>query len=175
MGENMDKYLLDDEVYYYKNGRWVDSDNMSVPTSLVSRLNRLLTNSENLSEKSVVELIELFDKAKKADNTQLALKAVEAAIEKADVAEIKSLLPRATSIYRNLGKSQKAIDMMEHYIEIYDKSIISQALLTSVAAAYCDIGKLDMARKYANKAKASYAGQSSPELINVYARLKSLE
>ncbi len=52
---------------------------------------------------------------------------------------------------------------------------MSPTLLTSIAAAYCDIGDVEEARRMANSARAMQGGNSSKELISVYARIKSLE
>ena len=65
--------------------------------------------------------------------------------------------------------SSAEISAMSH------SSSIRRGILTSLAAAYCDIEKIEEARKYANKAKAISANNRSPELINVYARIKRLE
>lgn len=166
------KFELDGEIYYYTNGKWIDSKYMSVPSSIVSRLNRMLTLSEDFSEKSMAELIKTIDVAKLSENTQLAIKAAETGLKKADLAGVRMLLPRLTSLYRISGRPQKAIDVYEEYLAKYGKSIHSPSLFTSLAAAYCDLELTEEARKYANKANAMASGD--PELISVYARLKSM-
>lgn len=168
----MDKYELDGETYYFNNGKWLTSNYMSVPTSIISRLNKQLT--EDISLKPVRELIGILDGAKQGKNDQYALKIAKEALDRADISEIRQLLPRVTSLYRNNNQSQKAIDVATEYINKYDKKVMSSALYTSLAAAYCDINNLGLARKYANKAKALSAENSAPELISVFARLKRL-
>ena len=53
-------------------------------------------------------------------------------------------------------------------------SCLSPALLTSLSAAYCDVGNYEMARKCANKAYAIQGGSLnySNELSLVYKRIK---
>lgn len=171
----METYTLDGEKYYYKNGKWLNSSYMTVPTSLVSKLNKLLTADVDITEKSIDELIEIIDGAKNGNNIQLALKAAECAIDKANETELRKLLPRTTSIFRQIGQSQKAIDTAERLIEKYGKAVWSPALFTSIAAAYCDLDQLETARKYANRARALSGANSSVELMSVYSRLKMLE
>ena len=171
----MDKYELDGEKYYYKNGKWLTSSYMSVPTAMISRLNKLLVEKEDITEKTVEELIEILDGAKQSENTQLALRTAERAIDIANVSETRMLLPRLTSLYRQIGRPQKAVEIAEKYMELHKKDVWSPALFTSVAAAYCDLDQLELSRKYANRAKALLGNNSSPELISVYARLKKLE
>lgn len=125
------------------------------------------------AQEEMAELIKTTDVAKLSENTQLAIKAAETALKKANVAEVRVLLPRLTSLYRLSGRPQKAIDVYEEYLEKYDKSINSPSLFTSLAAAYCDLELTEEAREYANKANAMASGD--PEFISVYARLKSME
>ena len=171
----MEAYTLNGEKYYYKNGKWLTSSYMTVPSALTSQLNKLLVKDVDISGKSVNELIDIIDGAKNGNNIQLALKAAECALKKAKTPEIRKLLPRTTSIYRHIGQSQKAIEVAEQYTRKYGKDVYTSALYTSIAAAYCDLEQLDMARKYANMALAFSGGNGSGELKSVYSRLKMLE
>lgn len=169
----MDKYELDGETYYFNNGKWLTSNYMSVPTAVVGKLNKLLT--VDTSKKSVHELIKLLDGAKQGENNQYALKIANGALEIANISEIRQLLPRVTSLYRKNNQAQKAIDVAIEYINRYGDKVESSALYTSMAAAYCDIDNLDLARKCVNRAMALSAGNSSAELNNVFMRLRILE
>ena len=129
-----------------------------------------------MSDKSFGELIKIIDGARDGEtNIQLAVKAADLALEMAKPQSIGYILPRATSNYRKIGKPQLAIQLANKYIDKYGDDVISSALLTSMAAAYCDLGELKDARKYADRAKARSAGKSSPELVSLYTRLKRLE
>lgn len=171
----MEAYYLEDEKYYYKDGKWLTSSMTSAPLRLVSKLNKLLVKDVDFSTKSMEELFTIIDGARAAENNSLAAQALEAAIRKASPAELRKLLPRLTSNYRKSGRSQTAIDLAESYIEEYGRQVESNALYTSLAAAYCDVEDFEIARKLANKARALSAGKSSPELISVYARIKKFE
>lgn len=97
-------------------------------------------------------------------------------LEKCDDREVvRNILSRYTSILRNLEQSEKAIEVAEKYISLYGKYVYTPALFTSLAGAYCDIGDYVEARKKANVAKAMSGENASLELINVYARIKSME
>ena len=168
----MEEYILDGETYYYKNGKWLDENKCRAPLAVVSRLNALLIKKEDFEQYSMQELLEIIDKARSSDNVQLASQALEAALRIASVSEIKQLLPRLTSNYRRIGKPQSAIDVFKTYTDEYQKSVWSSALFTSVAAAYCDICDYETAKKCADRAMSISAGESSPELISVYKRIK---
>lgn len=171
----METYYLEDEKYYYKNGKWFTSSMIVAPMGLVSRLNKLLVKDVDFSSKSMEELLTIIDGARSADNNTLAAQVLETAIRISSSDELQKLLPRLTSNYRKTGKSQTAIDMAESYINKYGKQVESNALYTSLAAAYCDIENFEIARKLANKARALSAGESSPELISVYVRIKKMK
>ena len=171
----MESYEYNGEKYYFKKGKWLKSDYTVAPISVVTELNKLLMENENFEEKSVDEIIKLLDGAKMTSNTGFALKLAEEAMEKASLSEARALLPRITSLYRIKHRPEKAIEVGEHYIGIYEGKIWSPSLFTSLAAAYCDLNELEKARKYANRARAISGNNSSVELMSVYARLKKLE
>ena len=169
----MDTYELDGQRYYYDRGRWFTSNYMTAPTELTGRLNTLLAEKEDLSEKSFTELIKLLDRAKHGQNTQYAVKIAEEALEKAEeVSDISRLLPRLTSLYRQVGNPQKAINVAKEYTDMFNRKVWSQALLTSIAAAYCDLEDYETAKKFADIARSAFDGVPSPELMGVYEMLK---
>lgn len=170
---NLETYYLDGEKYYYKDGKWLTSSYIEVPLAIVNELNNLLINTEEFTDKSMHELLEIIDSSRCADNIYLAAKVIKAALEIASIPGIRKLLPRLTSNYRRLGMPQKAIDIAKFYTDEYGKKVYSSALFTSVAAAFCDIGNYDKAKKFADLAKGYSAGDSSIELISVYKRIKS--
>lgn len=171
----MDTYIYDGEKYYYKNGKWLTSTYTSAPLAIVSKLNQLLIKNEDLGGNNYDELITIIDGARMSDNYQLAAQALEVAIRIASEDDIRKLLPRLTSNYRKLGRSQTAIDISKAYTDQYGKKVWSAALFISIAAAYCDIDNYETARKFANLAQSISGMESSPELISVYKRIKQSE
>lgn len=168
----MEKYTIDGEEYIYNNGKWLTSNYTSVPIGLLSKLNKLLTSKEDLENKSFAELMEIADGAKKSNNNSLATKALNIALKGADAKQIHSLLPRLTSLYRLNGQPEKAIGISCEYMEKYGKTVMSSALFTSLAAAYCDIGDYRETKHYADRAYAMDNGKCSGELAGVYGRLR---
>ena len=55
---------------------------------------------------------------------------------------------------------------------MFGESIASHVFLTSVAAAYCDIGDYYSAKKCYNKAYAKLNGQRNDELSLIYKRIQ---
>jgi hypothetical protein len=60
-----------------------------------------------------------------------------------------------TSCYRQTGQAQKAIDILAEATKRFGQSMVTSALLTSVAAAYCDLGDYIRAKKCCDRAYAS--------------------
>ena len=100
-------------------------------------------------------------------------------IEKIDSANdkylvLRTLITMQTSCLRLINQPEKAIEFYNELYGIYGGSIGSSALYTSIAAAYCDIDDIDSAVKNVNRAHAISKGNSSLELISVYARIKAM-
>ena len=85
----------------------------------------------------------------------------------------KTVFPIITSCYRAIGQPQKAIDFWMENKQIFT-SCLSVPLLTSLAAAYCDICNYELAKKCANRAYAIQGGGKNyqTELSLVYERIK---
>lgn len=80
----------------------------------------------------------------------------------------------ATSCYRRMGQSQKAIDFWMNNKSIFQEFTESVALLTSLAAAYCDVKDYKKAKYCADRAYAAQGGGQGykNELALVYLRIK---
>ncbi len=175
MGGKMESYEFNGEKYYFNKGKWLKSDYTVAPIGVINSLNMLLMEREEFKTKTVDEIIQMLDGAKMSGNTGFALKMAEESMEKATLSEARALLPRITSLYRIKNRPERAVEVGEHYIRIYESEIWSPSLFTSLAAAYCDLNELEKARKYANRARAISGNNSSIELMSVYSRLKKLE
>ena len=55
---------------------------MKAPLAVVNKLNKLLVDDEDLSDKSMDELLEMIDDSRKTDNYLLSAKALSEAIKK---------------------------------------------------------------------------------------------
>lgn len=93
-------------------------------------------------------------------------------IEIDTIEEIKYILARVTSCYRLNNESEKAIELYLNMYNKYGRKIQSVELLTSIAAAYCDLNKKVEAKKYADMTYAMLNGKATDELLLIYARIK---
>lgn len=175
MEKNLKIYVLDGEEYYFNGKRWTDSNGMVVPSSILGRLNLFLINDDEFLSASDSELLQYASNVKEGENYSLAIRAMEILIDRANVDIVRSVLPRLTSCYRKMGRAEDAIGLAEGYLANPALNVATEALYTSLGAAYCDIEEYEKARKYANRAYAMSSGNASPELGSLYGRMNKYD
>ena len=164
---------------YTRNGsKWVDDSNMVVPTYLQNILNTLLYQEQDMSKVSYEDAKREGDKAKQSGSFTLAVKYYRQAIDAADKdSQVAYILPRITSCYRKINQPGKVIELLADMKEKYGEEIINEALLTSAAAAYCDMDEPHNAIRccrWAYKILRIKTGDYSIELSNVFERAKRM-
>ena len=166
------------KTYYRNNSKWVDKDCFVVPVYLQNILNTLTYNENNAYDMSYEEAKREGDKCKKSETYPLAVKYYECALKKADsFKRVSVVLPRITSCYRKINQPQKVIELLSDMKAQYGEAIINEALLTSVAAAYCDLGEPENAIrccKWAYKVLKNKKGEFSGELSLVFERAQKM-
>lgn len=167
----MDKIEYNGEIYMRRSSKWFDSRNLVVYDSLQNVLNQLFLQTCDTSEYSVDELIKEGDKFKESTSYLSAIKFYEQALEDCNEKTYQYILPRITSCYRKSGMPRKVIDLFTDTKRKYGTDFITPVLLTSVAAAYCDLREYENAIKCCKWAHKTF-GEYSPNLANVWARIK---
>ena len=160
------------EIYSRRNGQWVDSLGTIVCENLQKNINRQFAEKLDSGNMSLEECIAEGDNFKNSTSFGLALKFYEAAVVKADRVTLSYILPRITSCYRKTGQAQKAIKVLTHASERFGGNMITPALLTSAAAAYCDLRDYKRAKKCCDRAYAASNGNSTDEISLVYKRIR---
>ena len=181
----MEKVVVNNEIYYIHKGKVCDSSFIEVPKGLADKvMESALANiwSVDIQEKELLDMpeSELVDYAKrlKEDMDYIkCLRVIQYGMRRFNksVHYYRTVFPMITSCYRSLNQPQKAISFWDEHKQLF-VSCLSPALLTSLAAAYCDVGNYEMARKCANKAYAMNGGYKNceVELTMVYMRLDTL-
>ncbi len=173
-----ERFEMEGETYFFnpKNGGWYNSSYTTVGKEELYKLNNIRMQKIDFDQMDTDDLIHIAQSMKDSNDLIYSAKIFDELLKrKEDESLVRKILPRYTSILRKLQKPKEAISMFEKYNAMYGKTIGSPALYTSLAAAYCDVGDYIEARNKANKAHAMSGGNSSPELISVYARIKSME
>lgn len=153
--------------YTWTGESWYETKTFVRPCQALTReLNRELSGYlviEDLKCNDPQQLRRMASKARDAMQYQRAEKLAQKALKlrPGDLPTLTVL----SSIYRAEGKPQKAVDITESY-----QFANSCALLTTRAAALCDLGRWHEAKKTISRAIAI---RNSGEALNVRARIKA--
>lgn len=168
----MEVVVFEGKTYTRRSEKWVDCRGYVVCESLQKDLNWEYAKNIDPNDLPLKDCVEEGDRFKNSSSIGLALKFYENAISRADAATMAYILPRITSCYRKNGQPQKAIDVLAYANTVFGKQMVTATLLTSVAAAYCDLGDYARAKKCCDRAFAASNGKASDELSLVYGRIK---
>lgn len=171
----MEKITYEGEDYYFNKGLLYDSTFMEVPKNVSQKVLKAHYEKINYENFDESELLEHINFLKISDCYDKCLQAINYGLKKfnSSIDFYKTVFPMITSCYRALGQSEKAIDFWVKNKNLFS-SCLSVPLLTSLAAAYCDVKNYEMAKKYANRAYAMQGGglNYKTELSLVYLRIK---
>ena len=167
----MEKIEYNGEIYRRTKSKWVDSRNFNVHESLQRTLNELYIETIDFSAYSVEELVQEGDKFKDSSSYKNAIAFYEKATVDCDEVTLRYILPRITSCYRKCNMPRKVIDLFTDVKGAYGTDFITPVLLTSVAAAYCDLKEYDNALRCCKWAYKNF-GEFNSSLSNVWARIK---
>ena len=171
----MEKIIFENEIYYFSKGIIYDDSFLEVPKKISQKI--LISYYKNIDYKLFEEtdLLEHLKQLKTSGFYNDCLTAIEYGLNKftASYDFYKTVFPIITSCHRALGEPQKAVDFWMENKSIF-ASCLSVPLLTSLAAAYCDVGNYELAKKCANKAYAIQGGSKNyqTELSLVFQRIK---
>lgn len=177
MSNILRKIEYDNETYYYVNNQFLDSNFLVVDTSTSQKLANEYFKKIDYKVLKMQDLIGFIAELKTAEAHLLVIEVGEYGMHKfgADIEFASIVLPMMTSSYRQLKMPQQAINYAEVYLQKFPNILrSSEALCTSLAAAYCDVKDYPKAKRYADLACAinKNKGIFSPELRALYARLE---
>ena len=164
---------FNDEEYSLIKGKWLDSHFIEVPINIAIQLTEQVLN-DNLSDFSNEDLEGFLMGFKDQGLTTKALEIADILYDRYaqanDTYKLRWLMPIKTSLFRISKSPQKAIEFYTLQIEKLGNSVNSPQLLTSIAAAYCDLRDYANAKQVCDRAFA-WSGWSY-ELGAVYERIK---
>ena len=170
----MEKMEYRGETYYYNKGRVYDSSFLETTTDIASAVSELYFATVEWDELNEWKYVMMIKEIKASGNYMRCVDKIHEGIARFRSSDhyCTSVFPILTSCYRNLGQPQKAIDFWMTHKYTYGKHL-SVPLLTSLAAAYCDVEDFVKAKYCADKAYALQGGAQvgQTELSLVYARI----
>ena len=171
----MKKIIYEGENYYFNKGAIYDSSFIEMPKSVSQKVLKEYYKSINYEILDEAALQEFIKDLKNSEIYEDCLKVIHYGLDKfnTSVDFYQVVFPMITSCYRALKEPQKAIDFWMENKHIF-KVCLSVPLLTSLAAAYCDVGDYVLAKKCADRAYAIQGGglNYKNELSLVYKRIQ---
>lgn len=171
------KFVFEDEVYYVSHDTVYDSTFCAVPFGEAEKvlhayfaayLDKIKDRKPKMPSYTgyIIEM-------KRFNLYGECLKAIEDGLKEFSTSNKfkREVFPIATSCYRLLNQPKKAIEFYEKHK--HNRLSYSDALFTSLAAAYCDVEDYETARRYLNEAKFFHSGKPDEEWLYVYNRVKS--
>lgn len=151
---------------------------MTIPKAVSVELNRAYVASVAFEDMDYSEALREGDLFKENGEYGYAVRFYERAADAAvSFWQASSVLPRITSCYRAIGRPEKAIELFAKTKRDFGEKMMNEALLTSAAAAYCDMEQPENAIRCCNFAFSRLREREKKpgeELINVYTRAKRL-
>lgn len=172
----MIKLIYENDTYYFNNGKVYDDSFLEVPQVISKKVVSQYYDSLDYKNFNEQEFLEYLKNIKVSELYDKCIDAIEYSTIKFinSSSFCRTIFPIATSCYRLRGEAEKAIYFWEQRKVIFN-FCKSEALFTSLAAAYCDIKDYVNAKKYADRACALCGGpqKMDQELIGVYSRIKA--
>lgn len=160
--------------------RWVDAENDPAPSFVQSALDKLYAEKLPLENAPLEELVALAENFRNRKTYTQAVRFYRAALERAERAEspeavmdtVLAVYPALCDCYRNLGQSREAVQLYADLDAQYGEAVHTHILLTAAANACCDLHDYGAGKHYADWAYGLLDGRETPELANVYQRLR---
>ena len=156
------KIIYKGQKYYWTGEHWVNEDYMVVPLEITEKLNNLLEKELSKEDQDINNIYKLIKRAKHAKYNEQFERAEKLS------KKILSIEPENLSAYavlcsslRRKGFPEEALQKTEEY-----RNSNSVPLLTSRAAALCDIGKWERAKIVIGKALALGASGETFAVVN---------
>ena len=171
----MEKIIWEDQTYYINKGMVYDASFLEVTKEQARAVLACHCKTIDYTTFDESKLLTYLRKLKNAELYDVCLEVVFCGLNtfSDSVSFYTASFPIITSCYRAKGQPQQAIDFWMQNKKLF-ASCLSVPLLTSLAAAYCDVGNYELAKKCANRAYAIQGGSLnySTELSLVYRRIK---
>lgn len=150
------------EYFELKNGWWV-SNNGSIPKDKYqSKLSDLYQKRHKHYKHPVKELAAFARKQEKnAAGLNTAIRTLEIAMLRANAGEARGFLAKLCSLYRRAGLPNAAVSLYDYAVGKYGKRVETPPFLTSVSAAFMDIGDIEMADIIRDKASLLSGGDDA--------------
>ena len=171
----MERFSYQGEVFYISGTTIADASFLMPPESLRAEIAKAYCDGKDMSALSESELLNVFRLCKENGALSTCIDAGQAYLNRVEgfPIEVRRILPIMTAAYRQLNEPNMAIALNREMHGKYGRDVFSVPLYTSVAAAYCDVGDFETAKKVCDYAYFRQGGGTGEknELSLVYRRI----
>lgn len=141
------------EYFKWVNDQWVSSSGYIPKEKYQNRLSSPYQKRREHYGHPVKDLIAFARKQGKDEvGIHTAIRSLEIAMLRASAGEAKSFLATLCSLYRQTNSPNAVISVYDYVAKKYGQQVETAPFLTSVSAAFMDIGDIEMANRVKNKA-----------------------
>ena len=159
--ERLEEIFYHGEYFKRVDGQWVSGSGIVPKGKYQSKLSDLYQKRCRHYHHPVEELTAFARKQQKdAAGIQTAIRALEIAMPRASAGEVRGFLALLCGLYRRAGIPSASTSLYDYAMGKYGRRAVSQPFLTSVSAAFMDVGDLEMADIVSRRAFALDGGDA---------------
>jgi len=157
--------------YTWTGKRWYGPDFLEPPKTVIAELDALAAPRFDADDAALSDVQELLDAAKNLEDAGHDARALNLARKAlARDPDHHGAAPVVMSILRKTGRSEEALVLADGFVSAGTKY---PPLLTSRAAALCDLGRWDEALRQIRQVFAIGGGKGDAESLSVWSRIKA--
>ncbi len=160
------------ELFFF-DGKWKRYDNKIYSAKYQDKLSKIFDKRFPFSELATLLLIERARKAKESKKYDIAISYFEIALLKSSISEVLNYISELTSLYRKCHRPNAVIELYKYICKKHKSFYFPNSFLTSLSAAYLDIGNKEKALQYAGEVYGRMGGKKDKELEKIYFRINT--
>ena len=160
------------ELFFF-NGKWKRYDNKIYSMKYQDKLSKLFDKRFLFCKLPTELLIERAREAKDSKKYDIAISYFEIALLKSSICEVSDYISELTSLYRKCHKPNAVIELYKYICKKHKSFYFPNSFLTSLSAAYLDIGNKEKALQYAGEVYGKLGAKKDKELEKIYFRINT--
>lgn len=170
--KNNAKIFYMGELFFF-NKKWSRYDDKIYGVKFQEKLSKTYDKRFPFGKFTTVQLIERARKAKDAKKYDIAKSYFEIALLKSSISEASNYISELASLYRKLHRPNAVIELYKYICKRHKNFYFPNSFLTSLSAAYLDIGNKEKALKYAGEVYGRFGAKKDKELEKIYFRINT--
>lgn len=170
--KNNAKIFFMGELFFFDE-KWKRYDNKIYSMKYQDKLSKLFDKRFLFCKLPTELLIERAREAKDSKKYDIAISYFEIALLKSSICEVSDYISELTSLYRKCHKPNAVIELYKYICKKHKSFYFPNSFLTSLSAAYLDIGNKEKALQFAGEVYGRLGGKKDKELEKIYFRINT--